>query len=346
MGSKRSAVYLSGAIMVIFPFLSFDMEDSFGFHGNKTEDAALKELLNITTSTFTSNQINKSHDPVSSVIENINATSLSNFFIAVLGTGAIASLVTFVGNSWIKKREEEVDMSKRKMEMMVSVMPLYSQLASHYSSLSTQLSKIQPNDNEDEKKKQTKDISKVDISRVFFSVCKIYHIRKLMAIQKGVYMLDNRSAEDILVEFRRELDKSIDLTFSRLERSKIESLVQNEKEYEVFYKELKLAENRKLYSKFRMWLEETDEDVLKNIENRSKWFYEIFYLEVNSMFYRWYKSQPTIDSLSQELQDFIEHGYKDPIGDKSKDNEILYNSYYKRLKKFRRKRFKIIPIKR
>ena len=169
-------------------------------------------------------------------------------------------------------------------------------------------------------------------------------------IQKGVYMLDDRYAEDILVGFRAELDSSINKVFNRVERAKLETLGKA-KEYEEFYEELKFIENMIFRDKFRDWLEKTDTKVLEMIAAKSMWFYEIFYFEINSIFEKWYKSKPDLSMISPELRDFIKGGYKDAsymkLSDtKKEDIDKLYNSYDKRLKKFKKKIFRILSIYR
>lgn len=49
--------------------------------------------------------------------------------LTIFAGGVGVALLSFFTNNWIKSREQDIDMSKRKMDAILEMMPFYGQLA-------------------------------------------------------------------------------------------------------------------------------------------------------------------------------------------------------------------------
>jgi hypothetical protein len=251
---------------------------------------------------------------------------------ALIGSGIVAASVTVLGDRWMKSHDDRVEMSVRKMDTCMSNLSLYGSLASCLSGFSFEISKY----------------GSVDLELSFYYFSIILRLRKTIYRDQGGFILDSIEGEKILGDFLQDLNDRFDFDFDSAEISKISMMSENESpnntnsinrssiSYHEFRQKIAKDDGKLLFNIFEEWYYSMDDDELRWISRKWGWFFELFYLEVNNMFYRWYGSKRGVYHLSHELKEYIGSRYTtDPFYTELgiKEVEYIYTKYYNLLSK-------------
>jgi hypothetical protein len=267
--------------------------------------------------------------------------------LTAVGVGSFgAAVIAFLANRWVQLRQEHIEISKTKMGVISDMLPLYGQLASNYSSLSSQLMKM-------------KDGVLPDIKLSFFLICNALVIKERLIQKYGGFVLDDLDAEIIINDFRVELELKLnDAKFDRFYRSRFAALGRQYKSYHQFRIKVENDPNAKLlYDNFARWLSQQihlqqNRDQIIKLAKRSQWFSDLLTLEMNNIFNRWYGLEPSFESLDVDLRNYLSDKYtKEQVFincDKTTQRVIgeRYTNYYNRLVQLGRKREKKLRRRR
>jgi hypothetical protein len=254
--------------------------------------------------------------------------------IPILSGSGLVALLTFYANKWIKKREEEVEMSKIKMKVILEVFPIFGQLGVSYSKFANELKKnkerISPNDN-------------LDVGFSFFYLCKILFLRKYVFNKIGGFILDDLDGEEIIFSFGERLTKSMENVFDEAEISLMSDLIDIDISYHKFRETLVVDSHSKLYDKFRNWILNKPKLEVDDVIKKSIWLYELIFFEMNSVFYKWYEKRPDFYNLSNSLRTFLLKGHLEDLEYTEADDEMKkvmrarYTNYYNKILKVKPK---------
>jgi len=236
-----------------------------------------------------------------------------------LGT-FLTGVLTFLGNKWFKSREEEVEMSKLKMDAVVLNLPIYGLLAAIFSGLYYESIKRRDGQNQDKR-------------LLFCYICDILRLDRIIYYDKGGLVLNDLDAESIISAFEYVLYSTLLKKFDKEALSKMRELMEDT-EFHKFCEKITKGEGKELYDKFAEWYTSLKEEDLTNLENKSKCIDELLFFELNTIFSRWYKRKPHFNDLSEELQKYLlETHERDPaLTNEPKKQEVI-KRYYKKISK-------------
>lgn len=228
--------------------------------------------------------------------QSLTGIPVLDVIIAILSGSLGVGILTFLTNTWIKKREEEVEMSKIKMDSVVSNLPTYGLLAALYESLHHELVKRKDNQNQ-------------DMRLLFYYICDILRLDRIIYYKNGGLVLNDLDAESIISVFGYVLYSLLSKKFDKEGLSKMRKL-KSDSEFHEFCGKITNGENKELYEKFIEWYTTLKEDELTNLEDKSKWIKELLFFELNTIFSRWYQRKPHFSELSDELRKYLYETYK------------------------------------
>jgi len=213
--------------------------------------------------------------------------------LSAIGLGSVvATLLTLFGSWLLKRREEAIEMSKIKMDSVVSNLPIYGLLAALFSGLYHESIK-------------RKDKQNQDMRLVFYYTCDILRLDRIIYYNNGGLVLNNLDAEYIISAFEYVLYSTLLKKFDKEALSKMRILMKDT-EFHEFCEKIRKGQDKELYDKFAEWYTSLEEEDLTNLENKCKWINELFFFELNTIFSRWYKRKPSInDGISDDLQKYL-----------------------------------------
>ena len=177
------------------------------------------------------------------------------------------------------------------MDSVVSTLPTYGLLAAIYSSLQHESVKRKDNQNQDKR-------------LIFYYICDILRLDRIILYDNGGLVLNDLDAEAIVTVFGYELYTTLFKKFDKEGLSKMRKLIKDT-EFHEFCDKITKAEDKELYDKFVEWYTTLKEEELTNLENKSKWIFELLFFELNTIFSRWYKRKPHFSDLSKELKEYL-----------------------------------------
>ena len=222
----------------------------------------------------------------------VDLTLTDGLILAGVGS-AIATGLTLFANWLLKRREESIEMSKIKMASVVSTLPTYGLLAGTFSGLYFESIK-------------RKDKQNQDTRLIFYYICDILRLDRIIYYDNGGLILNNRDGEYIISAFEYVLYSTLFKKFDKEGISKMRLLTENKIAFHEFCNKIKNSENRELYKEFIEWHKSLKEEDLTCLENKCKWINELLFFELNTVFSRWYKRKPRFkDDLSDDLQKYL-----------------------------------------
>ena len=213
--------------------------------------------------------------------------------LSAIGLGAvIAALLTLFGNWLLKRREAEIEMSKIKMDSVVSNLPTYGLLSAIFSGIYYESIKRKDNQNQDKR-------------LLFYYICDVLRVDRTIYYEKGGLVLNNLDAEYIISALEYVLYNTLFKKFDKEALSKMRILMKDT-EFHEFCEKIKKGEGKELYDKFAEWYTSLKDEDLTNLENKCKWIDELLFFELNTIFSRWYRRKPRFkDDLSDDLQKYL-----------------------------------------
>ena len=114
-------------------------------------------------------------------------TILSSGVLLLLSGGGIAALITGVANGLSKKRQNEIEIKKHRMDILSQHVSLYNRLA------------LYTNWNISWKIREAKeDETKIDYPFIMYYVCDFLQLRKQLIYSLGTLQFDNLDADEII----------------------------------------------------------------------------------------------------------------------------------------------------
>ena len=227
----------------------------------------------------------------------------------LLSGGVATALITPTTNTLLKRRENEIEIKKYRMEILSQYISLYNRLA-----LYTNWNIIW---NIREAKKNEKPI---DFSLIMYYVCDFLQLRKQLIHSLGTLQFDNLDADSIINNLERTIVGIIKngFNYNEIEFSKLSCLVDDNTPYHKFYEKIFENENKELFEKFKKFLENKENQT--ELEKNCRWYSELIMFELTHIYKIWYKEKPKFSKLSQDLKEELEKDHDHP-------------NYYKRIKK-------------
>jgi hypothetical protein len=167
----------------------------------------------------------------------------------------------------------------------------------------------------------------------------VLSIRKNVFFKIGGLILDDLDAEEIIFRMGGEVVQSVKSKFTNADFSTISDIIKDEDL--PYHKFLELGETKSYSKCFENWVANMNENEANNIIKKGKWFYELIFFEMNTVFYKWYKTRPSFDSLSLELREYLKEKYKQESDYVNSDAEektrrnSQFKKYYKKIEKYR-----------
>ena len=232
-------------------------------------------------------------------------TILSSGVLLLLSGGGIAALITGVANGLSKKRQNEIEIKKHRMDILSQHVSLYNRLA------------LYTNWNISWKIREAKeDETKIDYPLIMYYVCDFLQLRKQLIRSLGTLQFDNLDADEIINNFERAIVGIIKKEFDEIGFSKLSCLVDDNTPYHKFYEKINLKENKELFEKFKKFLEDKENKI--ELEKKCRWYSELIMFELTHIYQIWYKQEPSFSKLDKELKEMLKNKYK---------------KYYKRIEK-------------
>jgi hypothetical protein len=145
---------------------------------------------------------------------------------------------------------------------------------------------------------------KQDMRSMLYYVCDILRLDRIIFYDNGGLVLDDLDAEAIINVFGYVLYSTLAKEFDKEGLSKMRMLVKKT-EFHEFCVKITKGDDKELYEKFVKWYTGLTDEELKNLENKSKWINQLFFVELNNVFNRWYKRKPKFSELDGELQKYL-----------------------------------------
>jgi hypothetical protein len=219
--------------------------------------------------------------------------------------GIVAALITVGANELSKKRQNEIEIKKHRMDILSQHISLYNRLALYTNwNISWNLREAKKNE------------KPIDYPLIMYYVCDFLQLRKQLICSLGTLQFDNLDADEIINNIERAIVVIIKQEFSEIEFSKLSSLVNDDTPYHKFHEKINENENKDLFEKFKSFLENNRD----NLEQKCRWYSDLIMFELTHIYKIWYKQEPKFSKLSEDLKEELK---KDPHHPK----------YYKRIKK-------------
>ncbi len=224
-------------------------------------------------------------------------------WVAILISGGIvAALITVGANELSKRRQNEIEIKKHRMDILSRYVSLYNRLA------------LYTNWNISWKIREAKeDEGKIDYPLIMYYVCDFLQLRKQLIHSLGTLQFDNLDADEIINDLERTIVGIIKKEFDEIEFSKLSCLVDDDTPYHKFYEKINENENKELFEKFKKFLGNNK----VNLEKYCRWYSQLIMFELTHIYKIWYKQEPKNSKLSEDLLQELEK----------------YPTYYKRIKK-------------
>jgi hypothetical protein len=139
-------------------------------------------------------------------------------WVSVITGGGVAALVGHFLNWRIKKREEEIDLFKEKIDIVSKAAPYYNQLAFSSWNFSFELTKEKP-----------------DYKLAMFNFCNVLQFRVKIRQLFGDLQFDNLEAEAIINDLGRSIVATLNDKFDAVEYSRMSYITKDNFPYHDFH---------------------------------------------------------------------------------------------------------------
>jgi hypothetical protein len=232
-------------------------------------------------------------------------------FFTILGYlasgGFITALITVGANELSKRRQNEIEIKKQRMEILSQYISLYNRLALYTNwNISWNIREAKKNE------------KPIDYPLIMYYVCDFLQLRKQLIHSLGTLQFDNLDADEIINNIERAIVGIIKKEFDEIKFSKLCYLVDDNTPYHKFYEKINENENKELFEKFKNLL--NNEETKINLEKYCRWYSQLIMFELTHIYKIWYHNEPKFSKISPDLK-----------GELEKDDE--HPNYYKRIKK-------------
>lgn len=205
---------------------------------------------------------------------------------AIISSGVLVALIESFRDWLFKRREEYVELTKQKIDIISKATAYYNQIAFNCVQFSRELGK---------------GIKERDVMLCMYHLCIILELKQKIRFLFGDIQLDNLEAEEIIDKFFGKIVYSVKNTFNSLEYSKFSYLTKDYIPYHLFYNNVQ--ENEKaLYGKFSEWISNKE---LTELTQYSQWYAELIMFELNHIYAVWYGDEPKFSKLSPKLRQYL-----------------------------------------
>ena len=222
---------------------------------------------------------------------------------SVLSGGTATALITIFANWLSKKRQNDIEIKKHRMEILSKHVSLYNRLALYTTwNISWKIREAKKHE------------IKIDYPLIMYYGCDFLQLRKRLIQTLGTLQFDNQDAETIINNLERAIVATIKQGFNEREFSKLSCLVDDNTPYHKFYDKIN-EDEKELFEKFKQFLENNKDSLEKNC----RYYSELIMLEFGHIYKIWYKEEPKFSKLDEDLKEMLE-----------KDHP----NYYNRIEKF------------
>lgn len=227
-----------------------------------------------------------------------------DLFIAVSVTGTLAAAgLTALTNGIIQRRQEYIETSKFKIQIIKLMAPYYIRIASYSLALFGELRNRQQYD---------------DSMRCLYLFCNILFIRKEIFLKFGDIQLDNLDGEGVVSELINDMEVILDCGIGSEDRGRMANMVNKDLPYYKFRaRVLGSVHNKTLLDRFEKWITTASPETLKLLEMNSQCFSSLLLLELNHCYNIWYGKD---SRLPEDVRKHVRARYKTG----------QYSDYYKR----------------
>jgi hypothetical protein len=206
----------------------------------------------------------------------IPGNALLNIIFAIITGGGVASLVGYYFDWLTKKRAEYINLTNKRIEMFSKSQSYLTQIASGYLGIFSAIKKP-PN-------------TQLDCRLIIYYICYILHKSEQLRKESGgiiqFYDLNTeRIVFDSILYIRNKLtDEKFENKFDLKLLTMLRQLVDENSNYVSYVKKIK-TEQPKVYSIAYNWLREVEKKgQLLEVRERSGWFGQLVYMELNFMY--------------------------------------------------------------
>ena len=199
----------------------------------------------------------------------------------LLSGGFAAALITPTTNALLKRRENEREIKKYRMEILSQYITLYNRLALYTNwNISVYLDKTD-----------------IDYPLIMYYICDFLQLRKKLIHSLGTLQFDNLDADTIINDLERFIISTLKERFNEIEFSKLSCLVNDDIPYHKFYENIKENENKELLDKFKNLV--NNEDLKTELKQKCKWYSQLIMFELTHIYKIWYKQKPSFSKLDK-----------------------------------------------
>jgi hypothetical protein len=172
------------------------------------------------------------------------------FFIYIIISGSIlAGIFEWIRYYFTRKREEYIDLSKHRMDVISKSSPYLFQIATYAYRLHQELEK-----------------SNMDAVQCLYHLCCFFYARNRIFISVGGIQLDDLSAEDAISSLINDIHEIISIGVGLESIHIMQKLVDENHDYHSF-KTCTIPNNSQFYNDFHRWLSTVDKKILNGFRN-------------------------------------------------------------------------------
>jgi hypothetical protein len=208
------------------------------------------------------------------------------FLGAVISSGVVVVGIESFREWRFKKKDEFVERTKLKVEILSKSAPYYNQLSMNAWNFAWSVVCENP--------------EKQDKERIMFHMCNMLYFREEIIKKFGDIQFDSLDAEKIIQGLWRQVKSTIEEEFSFVDVSRLICMVKEDIPYHRFHEKLS-SENKDLYDKFLEWIPNIRPDKLE----KGMWYAQLIQLELNHIYAFWYGREPPL-TMRAGLKEYLQ----------------------------------------
>jgi hypothetical protein len=195
------------------------------------------------------------------------------FLGAIISSGVVVVIIESIREWRFKTREEIVERTKLKVEIISKAAPYYNRLSMNAWNFAWDVicEKAEKRDNK----------------RIMYYMCNMLYLRQEITKKFGDLQFDSLDAEEIIQGFWTQIKSIIEDEFGYVDTSKLICMVEGDMPYHKFHENLS-NENKEIYYKFLTWISKVPRDKLE----KAMWYAQLIQLELNHIYALWYGREP------------------------------------------------------
>lgn len=211
----------------------------------------------------------------------------------------IGTILTSIFNWFSKKRQQERDMWRLKMETISKFAPLYNKIALYNANNLSVILKTDPKTRHED-----------DYKMMMYYLCNILNLKQQINDSIGDLQLTDLESETIIGDLLRTIFQKVKDHFGHLDTSRMTYLTENGIPYHKFHPSVSdNGDNHSLYTKFKEWV--AQRDICEELSSNCRWFAELVMYELNHVYQIWYGEKPQFDKLSVGLLNYLDEKHSE-----------------------------------